>query len=201
MKFMVKLGTIFIFTVYLYLRCCGILYVGESITPVNVRMNIHWKVKSCSEHSINHYKSVCKGASSSIHILEKLEGDGFMNGRRDFSVQKLPLQRKGYWMKKLRTIYPYALNERAKNSKLEQPTGKLFPPLPRFSNRCENLDKRPVNEPTKFDTTDTLLAHMATFPLNNRSKNFRRILEELKRKDLKKVGIKCNWWVKNMWCD
>ena len=61
-------------------------------------------------------------------------------------------------MKKLCTIYPYGLNERAKNSNLEQPTGKLFPLLPRFGNRRENLEKRCVNEPTKFDAIDTLLS-------------------------------------------
>ena len=59
--------------------------------------------------------------------------------------------------------------------------------MPRFSNRRENLEKRRVNEPTKFDTTDTLLAHIATFPPKNRSDNFRRILEEMKRKDLGKL--------------
>ena len=91
-------------------------------------------------------------------------------------------------MKKLRTIYSYGLNERAKNSNLEQLTGKLFPPLPRFGNRCENLEKRRVIEPTKFDTTDTLFAHIATFPPKTRSDNFRRILERMKRKDLRKLA-------------
>ena len=78
-------------------------------------------------------------------------------------MRKLRLQREDYWMKKLRTIHPYNLNERAKNSNLEQPTGKLFPPLPRFGNRRENLEKRRVNEPTKFDTSNALLAHIVIF--------------------------------------
>ena len=79
-------------------------------------------------------------------------------------MQKLRLQREDYWVKKLRTIYPYGLNERAKNSNLEQPTGKIFPPLPRFGNRRENVEKIRVNEPTKFYTTDTLLAYIAEVP-------------------------------------
>ena len=91
-------------------------------------------------------------------------------------------------MKKLRFIYPYGLNERAKKSNLEQATGKLFPSLPRFSNRRENLEKRRVNEPTKFDTTDTLLAHIATFSPKNMSGNFCKILEGMKRKDLRKLA-------------
>ena len=61
-------------------------------------------------------------------------------------------------------------------------------PLPSLSNRRENLEKRRVHEPTKFDRTDTLLAHIATFPPENRSVNFRRILEEMKRKDLRKLA-------------
>ena len=82
-------------------------------------------------------------------------------------------------MKKLCTIYPCGLNERAKNSNLEQPTGKIFPPLPRFSNRRENLERRRVNEPTKFYAFDTLLAHIVTFPPENRSDNVRIDLRKL----------------------
>ena len=147
-------------------------------------MSIHRKGKGDCEHSINYYKNVCKCTSFSIHILEKLEADGFINGQRDFAVQNLPLQRVDYWMKKLRTIYPYGLNEGAKNSNLEQPTGKLFPTLPRFSNRRDNLEKKMCQpcEPTRFATTDILLAHIATFSPKIRSDNFRRILERIKRK-------------------
>ena len=88
MKFSVNLRTI----IYL-LTCnnCGIQHVGESVTPVNLRMNVHRKGKSGCEHPLNHYKNVCKGASFSIHISEKLEWDGFVNGQRDFAMQKLCL--------------------------------------------------------------------------------------------------------------
>ena len=77
---------------------------------------------------------------------------------------------------------------RAKNSNLEQPTSKLFRPWPRFGNRHENLLKRRVNEPTKFDTTDTLLAHIEKLPPKTRNDNFRRILEGMKRTDLRKLA-------------
>ena len=92
-----------------------------------MRMNIHRKGKSCCELSISHYKNVCQGASFSIHILDKLEGDDFITGQRDFAMQKLRMQRKDYWMKKLRTIiYSYNVNERVKNSNLSFLFGKLF---------------------------------------------------------------------------
>ena len=183
--------SIYILRNYIYVvtcKNCGIQYVGESIAPVNLGMNTNRKGKSGCELSINHYKNVCKGTSFSIHILEKLEGDGSINGRQDFGVQKLCLQSLDYWLKKLGTIYPYGLSERDKNSNLEQPTGKLFLLLPGFGNRRQNLKKRRVKEPTKFDTTDTLIAHIATFPPKTRSDNFRRILEGMKRKDLRKLA-------------
>ena len=80
---------------YIYLlssKNYSIQYVGERITPVNLRMNIHQGKSGC-EHSINHYKNVSKINSFCIHILEKLEGDSFINGQLDFAVQKLCLQR------------------------------------------------------------------------------------------------------------
>ena len=41
---------------------------------------------------INHYKNVWKGDSFSIQILEKIEGDSFINDQRNFAVQKPCLQ-------------------------------------------------------------------------------------------------------------
>ena len=86
-------------------------------------MNINRKGKSGCEHSIRHYKNVCKGVSFSIQFLEKLQEDGFINDQQDFAVQKRRLQREDCWMKKLRTMYSYGFNKRAKNAHLEQPTG------------------------------------------------------------------------------
>ena len=77
MKIILKLGTIFIF-------------LSAKIGLYNV------SVKVLHQHTINKYKNVCKGASFSIHILEKLEGYSFINGQRYFVVQKLCLQREDY---------------------------------------------------------------------------------------------------------
>ena len=86
-------------------------------------------------------------------------------------------------MKKLRTIYPYDLTERTKNSNLEHPTSKLFPPLPRFGDRRENLSINQTNlrQLTPYQLTEE-------FPPRNKSENFRRILEGRKGKDLRKLA-------------
>ena len=64
---------------YVYLLTClscGVQYVGESIVPVNLRMNVHRRGKSGCEILIDHFSNVCPGAEFSIEILEKLPGDG-----------------------------------------------------------------------------------------------------------------------------
>ena len=81
--------------------------------------------------------------------------------------------------------------------------------MSRFSSRC-GIEKRRVNDPIKFDTTDTLLAHIATFPQKNKCENFRiflRILEGMKRKDLRKLvsnatdDLKTCDDTKKRWCE
>ena len=141
-------------------------YFGESITPVNLRMNIHLKGKSDYEYSINHYNNVSTVASFSIQIREMIEmvEDLFINGHQEFAAQNFCLLREDYCMKKLRTIYSDGLNETAKISNLEQARGKLFLSLLKFGNRHKNLEKIRVNEANKIYTTETLLVHTATFP-------------------------------------
>ena len=65
-------------------------------------------------------------------------------------------------------------------------------------NKHENLEKRHVNEPNNFETTETLLAHIATFPPKYRKDNFRRTLEGMKGKDLRILASNATDELKNM---
>ena len=56
-------------------------------------------------------------------------GDGYKNGARDQAIYQYRLERDDYWIKKLRTIYPYGLNDKTKSSSDDIPTGQQFPPL------------------------------------------------------------------------
>ena len=123
---------------YIYLLTClscHIQYVGESVVNVNLRMNVHRKGKSGCEICIDHFKNVCPGSSFSIQILEKLPGNGYLNGNLDQNMLKYRLEREDYWIKTLRTVYPYGLNQRTKFMCSSKPIGKLFPPLPRYGER------------------------------------------------------------------
>ena len=73
-----------------------------------------------------------------MQILENLEGTGYDDIHKKIHNQDITIYRRAredIWMKKLRTIYPYGLNEKAfdktscDSSNLDTVIGRLFPPL------------------------------------------------------------------------
>ena len=48
-------------------------------------------------------------------MIEHFQGTGYINGKVDPEYMKIRLDREEYWIKKLRKIYPYGLNERARD--------------------------------------------------------------------------------------
>ena len=99
-----------------YLMTCNICnqqYVGETTTRLSVRMNGHRSSTTGCLHIINHKKS-CSGSIFSIQILEKLVGNGYGdNNKPDPELTNLRQTREDYWIKCLRNLYPYGLNEKA----------------------------------------------------------------------------------------
>ena len=80
-------------------------------------------------------------------MLEILPGSGYNEFNEvDEENRKLRLEKEDIWMKKLRTIYPYGLNERAKqkvsNDISLTPVGSIFPSL---RQHC-NAEKRYIEE-------------------------------------------------------
>lgn len=54
----------------------GIQYVCESITPLNLKMNIHRRKSGCKIF-IDHYRNDCKNAMFSIQVIDQLPGNGY----------------------------------------------------------------------------------------------------------------------------
>ena len=96
-------------------ECCNMQYVGETTIALNERMNIHRTSKSGCENFIEHFSEVCSKKSFSIHVIEKLSGDGYDElGEVCSEMRDKRLEREDFWIKTLRTIYPYGLNDKAK---------------------------------------------------------------------------------------
>ena len=142
---------------------CNIQYVGETTIPLHKRINIHRTSKTGCEHNIKHFKEHCVGASFNVQILEIFQGTGYTNNKVDPTHRKIRLDREEYWMKKLRTIYPYGLNERARDTNNNIPVGKMFPSIPRArervvrSRRNRNNHATNTSVPQFFDNLSTIL--------------------------------------------
>ena len=129
---------------------CKQQYVGETATKLNIRMNTHRTSTTGCEHVITHKKE-CVGFNFSIQVLEKLVGTGYDgDGLLDSDITKFRQTREDFWIKRLRTIYPYGLNEKAldkisDSSNIRTAVGSLYPPLDRNKLRPVRTRKKDKN--------------------------------------------------------
>ena len=116
---------------------CNLQYIGETTIPLHKRMNIHRTSKSGCQHFITHFNGSCKGYTFNIQVLEKLKGNGYTSlDEIDEEKRKDRLSCEDKWIKLLRTIFPYGLNDRVRNTgSKEQAVGHLFPRLLRNHQR------------------------------------------------------------------
>jgi hypothetical protein len=114
---------------------CHYQYVGESCIPLHERINIHRTSKSGCEIFIDHFSSCCQAQSFYIQVIEVFEGDGYTNGKVDEDMRRIRREREDWWMKTLRTIYPYGLNDQHKKQHSTSSVGLHFFPLTRYAPR------------------------------------------------------------------
>ena len=186
---------------YIYvLTClrCNVQYVGESVISVNLRMNIHRKGKTGCEILIDHFSNVCPGSLFSIQILEKLPGNGYANGVVDQQMRKYRLEREDHWIKTLRTVYPYGLNERTKSMNADIPIGQLFPSLPRHGSKyVDHRTRNHRNSTTSHSDLDALMNHLETINIKLRANACRKILDGFKQKHLRILAKESNKRLEN----
>ena len=102
-------------TIYL-LTCqsCFLQYVGQTIVSISKRTSEHksdFKVKNTI--IAQHFRSgPCKGAKFSMQVIEKWDGNGREPGGKMCEIEQSKRIKETEWMLKLRTIYPYGLNEK-----------------------------------------------------------------------------------------
>ena len=176
---------------------CSIQYVGETALPLHQRINGHTTAKQGCKHEIKHCKESCNGYNFKYQILEKLPGNGYKpSGELDPEMTKIRKSREDIWMKKLRTIYPYGLNEKASDketdsSVVEPAIGKLFPPLTRNGTRNSrsrqnrNIHSSQITCQEFFDKLDYLLNH----DIHNSFNDIRKTLNLAKKKVLKEIAF------------
>ena len=169
---------------------CNIQYVGETTIPLHKRINIHRTAKTGCEHVINHYRECCKGYSFKIQIVEHFQGTGYINGKVDPEYRKIRLDREEYWIKKLRTIYPYGLNERARDIRTEKPIGLVFPSIPRSRERIVR-SRRNRNNHNAIVSANDFFENLSTVVETDLQRAYyiiRIMLNNIKKRILKNIA-------------
>ena len=180
---------------------CRLQYVGETVLSVKGRFHVHKQgfdnpeKYGCCKYLTEHFTSGhCKDSTYKVQILEKLDGNGRteVNGRLipDKSVTYLRKKKETQWMLKLRTVYPYGLNDRVgddwatqRNKKL---VGKQFTKLSRtFPRRSKGNGKNsPKLEPGTFLN---IIDHLLQTSLPDVMNYIRITVASLKKTILKKI--------------
>ena len=174
---------------------CGIQYVGETVEPFHKRNNQHRTQMSI--HFQFHCETSCQYGFT-YQIIEKLPGTGYKNGRVDEDLSKIRKAKEDVWIKKMRVIFPYGLNEKAKckvsdSSKINEVVGRLYKefPIPRSGVRPtrsrlnRNQKKYFVSCDDFFNTLEDLFANY----LYNSFCKIRILLDKTKKKVLKEIAF------------
>ena len=96
------------------------------------------------------------------------------------------LQREDYWIKTLRTVYPYGLNEKTKFMNKNSHKRRFFP---RYSERF--IDTKTRSKITYHDLLsdiESFFNFLKQFPLKILNNESRKLLETFKKRELKLLG-------------
>ena len=108
-------------------------------------------------------------------------------------MREYRLKREDFWMKTLRTVYPYGLNDRTKSMNSEIPIGKLFPPLPRHGIKyVDHRTRTHRNSTNSHSDLDILMGQIYSSPIQHQGNTCRKILDGFKQKHLKKLAQEAN---------
>ena len=176
--------------------CCGIQYVGETGYPFHLRNNQHRT--EMNEHFEFHRDTSCKNYSYSYQIIEKLPGTGYKeDGTIDEAMMKIRKDKEDVWIKKIRTIFPYGLCEKARgkendSSIVHEAVGRSYKgfTLPRTGTRpVRNRIKR--NRKQSIVSCDDFFLTLENLFSNNLQDSFNQIrilLNKTKKKVLKEIA-------------
>ena len=170
---------------------CNMQYVGETTTALNLRINNHRKSKKGCEHIINH-NEYCSNVSFNIQVLEIFSESGYIDKIICPKERENRLNKEDFWIKTLRTVYPYGLNERVRDRDNNLPIGRLFPSIIRNTERSIRIRNRNKNKQITINSLETFFKSFFEIYNNNIKDTFyetRVILNKLKKKILSKIVL------------
>ena len=179
---------------------CALQYVGETCQKLRERFKAHnagisypEKDNNCRILSEHFSKGPCQGATYTVKIIEKLDGDGRdSNGVIDPSVTVIRRKRETEWMLKLRTVFPYGLNDRIGNEYMTDRGDALichqFPSLKRNNKHFRIRTKSIVSQNLVLDHFPYIVMESIRTDRRNTMNLVRVLLSSLKKSSYKKLG-------------
>ena len=180
-------------------RKCQLQYVGETAQLLRDRIRHH---SSCINHAerdntcrilSEHFsKGLCKNATFTVNIIEKLQG----NGRDehdviDSAITAIRRKKETSWMLKLRTVFPYGMNDRIGDEYMSEKESininSKFPPLKRIKDHHKVRSK--LSTSNDFICKNFLYIVNESFRTNlkNTMNLIRVLLSSLKKSSCKKL--------------
>ena len=151
-------------------RKCRLQYVGETAQLLRERIRHH---VGCMNHPekehqsrilIEHFsQGLCKNATFTVNIIEKLTGDGRgADGKLDPALTRIRRKKETDRMLRLRTVYPYGLNDRVGDEYMNDRNScnifSKFPSLKRMKGRQKIR--------TKTSTSDDFIVENFIYIIN-----------------------------------
>ena len=182
---------------------CGLQYVGETCQKICRRFYTHDRYfkklsndNKCKILSQHFNQGPCQGAEYTVHIIEKLEGDGRdENNAIDKGIASLRRRKETEWMLKLQTVYPFGLNDRIGDEYMtdreENIVSLRFPPLKR-------IKKHTVRVRTKYNPKNDFIVENFIYIImesiredrKNSINLIRVLLSSLRKSQIRKIGEK-----------
>ena len=180
-------------------RKCRLQYVGETAQLLRERIRHH---NSCINHperdntcrilSEHFSKGLCKNATFTVNIIEKLQGSGRdENGALDSAITSIRRKKETNWMLKLRTVYPYGLNDRIGDEYMsEKENINIYSKFPSLKRMKEHHKVR-----SKLSTSNDFICKNFLYIINesfrsnlkNTMNLIRTLLSSLKKSSCKKL--------------
>ena len=177
-------------------KACQVQYVGQTGQALSKRFSGHRsKIKNCDSGSNNmifskHFsEGDCKGKEYEVQVVEKLNGNGrLMNGKIDENDRRYREKREEFWIKELKTVFPYGLNNRLhknldQRNEMEDPVYKDFNPK-RVRDKKRGKNQRSENRLTG----EILWNHMNTKDTQGKIKAVLKYIPQMKKSEIKKLG-------------
>ena len=174
-------------------RKCKLQYVGETVQILYARTSKHSNSidNPNKDHHcrilVDHFSSgLCQGATFTVHVIEKLSGTGRdAEGKVDPAISRIRRQKEKEWMLRLRTVYPYGLNDRVGDEFMAEKDLSVvcsrFPSLKRIKEQQKVRTKSSVSSTFVIDNFIYIIYESLRTNLKNTMNLVRVLLASVKK--------------------